>query len=178
MPLRAGCRVTTNFRRAVRDPLLALRVTMVLMRDRLIRFGATGFGAGRIPFAPGLAGSVVGIGWWWLLTLIGGRLSWALFAAGALVGVWVAGAAARAMGEKDPSCVVIDEMCAVPLALAGLTNWWLVLAFVLFRLFDVWKPWPIRQSQRLPGGWGIVVDDLLAAAAACGVTQLIIWLAR
>jgi phosphatidylglycerophosphatase A len=81
------------------------------------------------------------------------------------------------MGKKDPSCVVIDEIAAVPVALAGVGGWWIVLGFCLFRLFDVWKPWPIRQSQELPGGWGIVVDDLLAAGAACGVTHAVIWLA-
>lgn len=148
------------------------------MRDRLIKFLATGFGSGCVPFAPGLAGSVVGVGYWWLLARGSTCVYWSVVVGGALFAVWCSGAAAKAMGKKDPSCVVIDEIAAVPVALAGLWGCWLVLAFVLFRLFDVWKPWPIRQSQELPGGWGIVVDDLLAAGTACGVTHLIICLIR
>ncbi len=93
----------------------------------------------------------------------------------ALLAVWFAGAAATAMGEKDPQCVVIDEIAAVPIALAWMSGWWMALAFLLFRVLDVWKPFGIRQSQELPGGWGIVVDDLLAAAA-CGLTHAIILL--
>jgi phosphatidylglycerophosphatase A len=147
------------------------------MRDRLISFFATGFGSGLVPFAPGLAGSVVGVGYWWLLAEFGGDFYWLIVALVALFAVWCSGAAARAMEKKDPSCVVIDEIAAVPVALAGLSGWWLVAGFALFRVFDVWKPPGIRQSQALPGGWGIVADDLLAAGAAYGVTHVIVWLA-
>lgn len=147
------------------------------MRERLIRFLATGFGSGLVPFAPGLAGSIVGLGYWWLLMQLGTTSYWLIVAFVALFAVWCSGAAAEAMGKKDPSCVVIDEIAAVPIALAGLSGWWPALAFVLFRMFDVWKPPGIRQSQELPGGWGIVVDDLLAAASACGLAHAIVWLA-
>jgi phosphatidylglycerophosphatase A len=143
------------------------------MRERLIKLLATGFGAGYAPMAPGTVGSVVGVALWWIAP----QGDWIVFSASCLVAVWCAGEAARLFQHPDPACVVIDEIVAVPVALAGVHGWWLALAFGLFRLFDVWKPWPIRQSQKLPGGWGIVVDDLLAAAAACGVTHAVTWLA-
>ncbi len=147
------------------------------MRERLIRCLATGFYSGLVPFAPGLAGSVVGLGYWWLLKWFGSTWYWLIVVLVVLFAVWCSGMAAKAMGQKDPSCVVIDETAAVPVALAGLDGWWWIVGFVLFRVFDVWKPPGIRQSQQLPGGWGIVADDLLAAVAACGLTRVMVWLA-
>jgi phosphatidylglycerophosphatase A len=148
------------------------------MRERLIRFVATGFCSGFVPVAPGTAGSVVGVGYWWLLVkFLPAFFYWPVTVVVALLAVWFSGAAAKTMREKDPSCVVIDEIAAVPVALAWLSGWWLAVAFVLFRVFDAWKPPGIRQSQDLPGGWGIVVDDLLAAALACGVTHAAVYVA-
>ena len=149
------------------------------MRERLILQIATGLGVGRSRIAPGTVGSIVGLGYWWLLVqLHSGYLYWLTFMAVAAFAVWCGGEAAKIMRHDDPPCVVVDEICAVPLALAGLGMvWWMVaLAFVLFRLFDIWKPTPIRQVQRWPGGVGIVADDLLAAVYACAATQAIIWL--
>ena len=146
---------------------------------------AQGFGIGRIRVAPGTFGSVLGIGWF-LLLLVSGRLSVLLL--GSLVGlglsVWLCGVAERALGQKDPSSVVLDEIAAIPVcffACVGIcwwktgavpgpdfflsrNRWWLALGvFAAFRFFDIAKPWPVNQSQSLPGGWGITVDDLLAA---------------
>lgn len=132
------------------------------MRDRLIQVLATGFGVGCVPVGPGLAGSVVGVGWWWVA-----RDELWLIPVGVLAAIVVADRATKLFGHLDPPCVVIDEICAVPLALLALTERWeLVTGFVLFRVFDVWKPWPIRQLQALPGGWGIVADDVVAAGYA------------
>lgn len=82
-----------------------------------------------------------------------------------LPGVWAAGVTAREMDKKDPGVVVIDEVVGQWLTLAGAMrlNWksWLA-AFLLFRLFDVWKPPPARRFERLPGGIGIVADDVMA----------------
>lgn len=166
--------------------------------QNLLLWAAQGFGLGRIPVAPGTFGSVLGIGWFALL-LSTGRV-WSLAAgtlAGAILAVWLCGLGERILGEKDPGSVVLDEAAAMPLCFCFWTGTWLqrhhslpgwhdffarsnwpaILAvFAAFRLFDVWKPWPVRQSQSLPGGWGIVVDDLLAAVyvnlaglAACWV---------
>ena len=79
--------------------------------------------------------------------------------------MWSAGVVARVKQLKDPQLVVVDEVAGVWLTLAGarILNWktW-IATFVLFRLFDIWKPFPVRQFERLPGGMGIVADDLMA----------------
>ncbi len=96
-----------------------------------------------------------------------------LFLSGMGVAIWSSGVAAKAMRKKDPRCVVIDELAAVPLALAGLgpVSWKWAAAFVVFRVLDVWKPFPLRRWERWEGGWGIVADDLGAALGACGIVH-------
>lgn len=144
----------------------------------LAKFLATGFGLGRSPVAPGTVGSLLGMGYWWLLIRSGNPwVYWLIFAAGVILAVWVSGEVAQAMQKQDPPCVVIDEIAALPLALAGLDPvWWQVaLGFVWFRVFDVWKPSPVREAQSFSGGVGIVLDDVLAALYACGITHLIVW---
>jgi len=147
------------------------------MRDRLVKLFATGFGVGYAPKMPGTVGSVLGIGVWLVIQLTGNSWAWIVFAAGILPAIWLAGAAKKLFGGHDPQCVVIDEVVGMALALAGIAlDWRMVLTgFAAFRLFDIWKPFPIYQSQKLPGGWGIVVDDLLAGGLACAVTHVIAW---
>ncbi|HEX4439139.1 MAG TPA: phosphatidylglycerophosphatase A [Thermoanaerobaculia bacterium] len=152
----------------------------------LAAFVATGFGSGLSPIAPGTAGSVVGLVIAWLLRAHGGILGSpvGLLMSGlliGLIGVFVSNPVARALGSEDPGCIVIDEVAgqivacaAIPLAGAaggpGESRLWAwIAAFVLFRLFDVWKPLGIRRIQSLPGGWGIVVDDILAGVYAFAV---------
>ena len=147
------------------------------MRERFIKFIASGFGVGYLPVAPGTAGSLLGIGYWWLLTRGNPWIHWLVFVAVLVLAVWCAGEAAEIWRRPDPSCVVIDEIAAMPLVLAGVGMvWWkIALAFGLFRLFDVWKPWPVRQAQGLTGGLGIVLDDLLAALYAGAATRAVLW---
>jgi phosphatidylglycerophosphatase A len=146
---------------------------------------AQGLGIGRIPVAPGTFGALAGL-LWFVVLLAPGRL-W-VFAAGALAGValsvWLCDAGERILGQKDPGSVVLDEIVAMPVCFAAWVailycqtralpgpemffsarNWPLALGvFLAFRFFDIAKPWPVHQSQSLPGGWGITVDDLLAA---------------
>ncbi len=146
---------------------------------------AQGFGLGRIPVAPGTFGSVAGVLWFAFL-VARGRLWFLAFGtlAGLVLSIWLCGVGERILGKKDPGSVVLDEITAMPLcfwswagvawwktgAAPGLeqffspSNWMMTLAvFAAFRFFDVLKPWPVRQSQSLPGGWGITVDDALAA---------------
>jgi phosphatidylglycerophosphatase A len=149
------------------------------MRERLIKFLATGFSVGYLPVAPGMAGSLVGVGFWWGLNQVHNPwLRWMLLVVAILFAVWCAGEAAEIMHHPDPSSVVIDEIVAIPLVMIGLgTLWWhVVVAFVMFRIFDLWKPSPIRESQDFSGGIGIVLDDLLAAACACVTSHGIVWL--
>jgi phosphatidylglycerophosphatase A len=150
------------------------------MRDRLVKFLATGFGAGNLPVAPGTAGSMVGVGYWWLLSRTGPWVEWPVVVLVLLLAVWCSGEAAVLFRKPDPSCVVIDEIVVMPLALAGLGFvWWkIALGFVWFRIFDIWKPPPVRQAQMFTGGLGIVLDDVLAALYACGTTHLVLWLVQ
>jgi phosphatidylglycerophosphatase A len=147
------------------------------MRNRLIQFIASGFGAGYAPVAPGTVGSLLGVGYWWLLTRGNVWVYWLAFAAGVVFAVWCAGEAAEALRRPDPRCVVIDEIAAMPLALAGLgvQPWKIAVGFVCFRAFDVWKPAPVRQAEIFSGGIGIVLDDLFAAVYACGATHAVVW---
>jgi phosphatidylglycerophosphatase A len=87
-------------------------------------------------------------------------------------GIWAAGVVARESGRKDPQIVVIDEVLGQWLTLAGASqlNWkTFALGFALFRLFDIWKPVPVRQFEKLPGGTGIVADDLMAGVYGAAV---------
>jgi len=148
------------------------------MRERIIKFLATGFGVGYVPAAPGTAGSVLGIGFWWALTRIHNAwLAGLVFVVAIVFAVWCAGEAADAMHHPDPPSVIIDEIVAMPVAMTGLAGpWWHVaVAFGLFRLFDIWKPSPVRDAEDFSGGIGIVLDDLLAAAYACAATHAVVW---
>ncbi len=137
--------------------------------DRVALAVATLLGVGRSPVAPGTAGTAVSLP---CVALLGRFLPLWGFAVAALgvslLGVWSAGRAARILGAKDPRPVVIDETAGLFMALAGIPIGWATLAgsFVLFRVMDVLKPPPARRSERLPGGWGIVADDLIAGLYA------------
>jgi phosphatidylglycerophosphatase A len=134
----------------------------------LARLLGTWFGCGYVPKAPGTAGSLGALLVAWLLYghLVIAPVGYAVLAALLLrPAVWAADVIARERHETDPQVVVVDEVVGQWLTLAGATalNWksWL-LGFVLFRLFDIWKPWPVRQMERLSGGLGIVADDAMA----------------
>jgi phosphatidylglycerophosphatase A len=140
---------------------------------------STWFGCGYSPVAPGTVGSAAAIG---IAILIEHYTAWpppyfALLAlAASPLAIWAAGETARLHNLKDPQIVVVDEVVGQWCALAGARhlNWKSYLAaFLLFRLFDIWKPPPVRQSESLPGGWGIVTDDLLAGLYAA----LVLWVA-
>jgi phosphatidylglycerophosphatase A len=141
-----------------------------------VHFLAFGFGAGLAPRAPGTAGSVVGaLAAWWLL-------EWPLAArigvvAGVIaLGIWVCGESARRLQRHDDQRIVLDEIAGVlltSLAVAEKSLFAIALVFVSFRIFDIWKPWPIRDvDHSLRGGLGIMLDDLIAAvfAAVCVAT--------
>ena len=133
---------------------------------------ATWFLCGYAPVGPGTAGSIAAIALAWIihrLTGISGTTFAFLAVLLALPGIWAAEIEARRSGNKDPQIVVVDEVIGQWVTLAGAValNWksWLI-ALVLFRIFDMWKPWPIRRLEKLPGGVGIVADDVLAGMYA------------
>ena len=139
----------------------------------------------RLP-APGTWGSVAGL--MYFTVVFAGRLEIAgtllLRAAGAYFAVALCGEAEFRLGRKDPVEVILDEFVAMPLCFIGwpalvgpLPVWAVFLAgFGLFRLFDIAKPFGISRLQNLPGGWGVVVDDLAAALAACATMHAAKWL--
>lgn len=152
---------------------------------------ATGFGSGYLKPAPGTWGSLAGLLAWLLMVRaargVGGAGPWILLAAPVamtLVAVWAADGVVKESRQKDPSFVVADEWAGLWFALTPLLFtvtvqpqpgllWMarLVAPFLLFRLFDIWKPGPVDAAQRLPGGWGVVMDDVAAGLLAA----LIVW---
>jgi phosphatidylglycerophosphatase A len=148
------------------------------MRIKLAKLIATWFGCGYAPAGPGTVGSLVSLLIAWLLVRYAcWQPVWfvALVLVGTLPSVWAADVTARALNQKDPGAVVVDEVLGQWLALAGartlnVKSW--VGAFVLFRLFDIWKPVPVRTLETVPGGAGIVADDLMAGLYAALVLFL------
>jgi phosphatidylglycerophosphatase A len=142
------------------------------MRIKLAYLLSTWFGCGYSPKAPGTAGSLAALAIGIALREYLGFAPWQFAALAAVVflpAVWAAGVTARASGLKDPQFVVIDEVIGLWISLAGARsyNWKSYLAaLALFRLFDIWKPPPVRQLEALPGGWGINLDDVMAGVYA------------
>ncbi|MGH8460544.1 MAG: phosphatidylglycerophosphatase A family protein [Stenotrophobium sp.] len=141
---------------------------------------AYGFGAGLAPWAPGTFGTLVGLPLWFLLSwLTPNPMDYLLVCAVLFAfGCWVCGESARLLGLHDAPGIVFDEIVGFAITCFPLLflplhapRWpWLIAAFLLFRLFDILKPWPIRWlDQKVKGGFGIMIDDVLAAifAAFC-----------
>jgi phosphatidylglycerophosphatase A len=157
------------------DPVSMSEARRAFSAHPLAAFVATGFGSGLSPVMPGTAGSVVGLAIGVavarLLASHAGSIEVSLglltsgLVAGA-IGVAVSGPVCRALAAEDPGCIVIDEIPLLPLKTSGAAAAAWAGAFVLFRLFDIVKPGPIRPLQRLPGGWGVVIDDVAAGLAA------------
>ena len=158
---------------------------------RLARFLSTGLGVGYGPVMPGTYGSALGVGLYLALAhcaspLPHPRMLLALVAAiFALFSIWVVSIALRGFAVKDPQEIVLDEVAGqlvtlvpLPLVYASPRSHWLaVLAgFLLFRIFDALKPYPIWKFERLPGAWGVVVDDLAAGLLAAVVLVALNWL--
>jgi len=127
-------------------------------------------GIGLVPVMPGTFGTLLGLPLAWGLNRSGWPLPIELVAIVAifLVGIPICDRAARLFGKQDPGCVVFDEIAAVPLVflLVRITFSTAILGFIWFRIFDIAKPWPIRRLERLPGGLGIMIDDVMAAIYA------------
>jgi phosphatidylglycerophosphatase A len=137
---------------------------------------ATWFGCGLVPVAPGTAGALGALPLYWL-AIRGGRAGVGAAAiVVTLAGVWAASVVARELGKKDPQLVVVDEVAGMLVTMlpVGELSWRAVAAgFVVFRVLDVTKPWPIREFERFPGGWGIVLDDVVAGVFGATVLALL-----
>ena len=133
-----------------------------------------GLGVGLLPLAPGTWGSLLAVLLFLLLPPLELALHLALAVVGFALGVWLCGLSARRLGVHDHPGIVLDEVVAMWATLAAVprTALWSGLAFLAFRVMDIWKPWPIREADhRIPGGLGIMLDDALAAAFAAAVVS-------
>ena len=148
------------------------------LNERFVKILATGFGSGLAPLAPGTAGTLVGIPLYWVFSVLPWPL-WLITVLAFTFLAWhVSDEAERLFGRKDAPCIVIDEIAGIlwTLFLVEPTALHIALGFVLFRLFDITKPFPARLFQdRLPGGLGVVADDLAAGVYANLVLQALIY---
>ena len=127
---------------------------------------AFGFGTGLSPFAPGTMGTLMAIPFTFALKSLGTTGFWIALLLLFLLGIWVCDRVSHKLGVHDHGGIVWDEMVGYWLSMAFVPlQWqWLLAAFVLFRFFDIVKPWPIRQlDQKVSGGFGIMIDDIVAA---------------
>lgn len=139
-------------------------------------FLAFGFGSGLSPYAPGTMGTLAAIPFAVLLKSLPGAWFWLTLAALFLAGIYLCDVSSKRLGLHDPGGIVWDEMVAYWLTIAFIPVWWpwWLAAFVLFRAFDILKPWPIRYVEnRFGGGLGIMLDDIVAALYAMGALALL-----
>ena len=146
-----------------------------LLRDPA-RFLAFGFGAGLAPRMPGTFGTLVAVPLFWLVADLpaAAYLGCVLLVVG--IGIWVCDDAARFLGVHDHPAIVWDEVAGYLITMIGFSSdgvWWLA-GFLVFRVFDIWKPWPIRWADRhVGGGLGIMLDDVLAGLMACATLHVL-----
>lgn len=141
---------------------------------------AAGFGSGLAPRAPGTFGTVAALIPWWPLHFLSSVSYWTIIALGTAFGIYVCGKTARDLRTHDHGAIVWDEFIGLWIALAWLPTspaWsisalWIIAGFLLFRLFDIWKPWPIRWCDKyVHGGFGIMLDDMLAGFCSLLILQ-------
>ena len=146
--------------------------------QQAVLFFSTGFYSGYIPFAPGTFGTLTGLPLCFLVSLCSPGVGVMIIIGVTGIGVWLADVSERFLDSKDPGCIVIDEIAGILVTLAGLPFTFLtaVLGFVLFRVLDILKPFPIRILERkIPGGAGIMIDDIVAGVIANITLRIILY---
>jgi len=154
------------------------RLSAALLKDP-VHLVALGFGTGLSPVGPGTCGTLLALPLAFLLLHVPLAVAWLIVAVSVAVGIWITGESADRLGVHDHSGIVWDEIAAfLGLALVLPAGWvWLIAGFVVFRGFDIFKPWPIRDlDHRLHGGLGIMLDDLAAAVYSAVLLRLIEYL--
>jgi phosphatidylglycerophosphatase A len=140
-----------------------------------VHFLAFGFGSGLAPFAPGTFGTLAAIPLYLLMQSLSLPLYLLITAIVCLVGIWICGKSSELLGVHDHSGIVWDEFAGYFVTMiAAPAGWvWIIFGFALFRLFDIWKPWPISVlDKQVHGGLGIMVDDILAGIFSFAILQL------
>ena len=151
-----------------------------LMRQP-VHWLAFGFGAGLSPHAPGTFGTLIAVPIVTFVMHFGWQAHVAFTVAAFLAGIWICGESARRLGVHDHPGIVWDEIVGFSVTmLAAPPSWyWLLAGFVLFRIFDIWKPWPIREADhRLHGGFGIMLDDVIAGIFAAALLLVLIYVVK
>jgi phosphatidylglycerophosphatase A len=142
----------------------------------IVHLLAFGFGAGCSPKAPGTMGTLLAVGLYLPLARLPLGVYLLVLLAVILVGIWLCGRAANDLGVHDHPGIVWDEIAGYLLTMvAAPAGWlWIIIGFALFRLFDIWKPWPIGWlDRRVGGGLGIMLDDVVAGVFAAACLQLL-----
>ena len=148
-------------------------------RERAVLFLATGFFVGTVPFAPGTFGAIIGLPVCFLISKLNFLLAVVYTLVFILFAIWVAAAAGKILKKEDPAEIVIDEIAGLMVTLVGIpfTAGAAIAGFVIFRAFDILKPFPIRTlEEKVPGGPGIVLDDVMAGIYANIILRLAIYL--
>jgi phosphatidylglycerophosphatase A len=148
---------------------------MSTLHNKLVVFFATGCYSGFSPGAPGTAGSVIGVALFWFLSPLSFPLYAVTVIAFIFLSIWCAARASVIFQTKDPSQVVIDEIAGYLVTMTALPPSWgyIIAGFILFRIMDIVKPYPIRWiDQNIAGGYGIVLDDVLAGVYANIILQI------
>ena len=139
---------------------------------------ACGFGSGLAPRAPGTWGTVAALVIWWPLSYLSLSAYVLALAVSIILGFWICGKTAEDLQVHDHPAIVWDEFCGywLTMLMAPQSLAWAVYGFILFRIFDIWKPWPIKWVDRkVSGGFGIMLDDLIAGLFAWGILQLTLY---
>lgn len=140
-----------------------------------VHFLAYGFGTGLAPFAPGTFGSLVGVVLFWFMSPLGAGSYAGIVAALFVVGIFICGQTARDVGAVDPGFIVYDEIVGFLVAMYMMpADWrWIAAGFVVYRVFDIWKPWPIHYAEERMGlGSGIMTDDVIAGLYTLAILQV------
>jgi phosphatidylglycerophosphatase A len=150
------------------------------LKEKTIKFLASGFGSGLLPVAPGTFGTLAGVPICLLCLPLPWVLRLTIVLALTALSVYIAGRAEEIYQKKDDQRIVIDEIIGFQVAMlpVAITGLHLGVAFVLFRLFDILKPFPLNNLQRLPGGWGVVLDDVGAGIYAGALMLLLVYVIK
>jgi len=155
----------------------SIKLSPALLKEP-VHFLALGFGSGLSPKAPGTAGTLMAVPLYLLLEPLSWPIYLALLVLTTLAGIAICDISARRLGVHDHPGIVWDEFVGywITMFLAPAGWSWIAVGFVLFRIFDILKPWPIRWLDRhVAGGFGIMIDDVLAGIFALGVMQGLYW---
>ncbi len=141
-----------------------------------LHFVAFGFGTGTLPFAPGTFGTLIAIPFYLAMEHLSPLMYLLITILVTLVSIWICNKVTNEIGVEDHQGMNLDEIVGFLVTMFYAPHgWhWIVLGFLLFRLFDIWKPWPVRYvDEHMTGGLGIILDDVLAGIYSCLILQLL-----